>query len=93
MQDLSASDLVDFSPVYKCLHIFGLVGARAEFETYYRTQRRRQARLALDPPTSLQDNLEAYANYFHEIVGLVRKPFICSKEFTYMIDVLHYFFY
>ena len=68
-QDLSASDIVDFSPVYKCMHIFGLVGSRVEFETYYRSQRRRQARLALEPPVSMQDNLDAYTQYFHEIVG------------------------
>ena len=71
LQDLSASDLVDFSPVYKCLHIFGLLGSRPQFETYYRQQRRQQARIALEPPTAMQDNLEAYAHYFHEIVGLV----------------------
>ena len=61
--------MVDFSAVYKCLHIFTLVNARPEFETYYRQQRRRQARLALEPPVSMQDNLDAYAHYFHEIVG------------------------
>uniref|UniRef100_F6R924 Exocyst complex component EXOC6/Sec15 N-terminal domain-containing protein n=1 Tax=Ciona intestinalis TaxID=7719 RepID=F6R924_CIOIN len=66
--DLSASDLVDFSPVYKCLHIFGLVGAQAQFETYYRTQRKNQARLVLEPPATLQDNPEAFAQYFYQIV-------------------------
>nr|XP_009859216.1 exocyst complex component 6 isoform X4 [Ciona intestinalis] len=68
-EDLSASDLVDFSPVYKCLHIFGLVGAQAQFETYYRTQRKNQARLVLEPPATLQDNPEAFAQYFYQIVG------------------------
>uniref|UniRef100_H2YEW7 Exocyst complex component n=1 Tax=Ciona savignyi TaxID=51511 RepID=H2YEW7_CIOSA len=67
--DLSASDLVDFSPVYKCLHIFGLVGSQAQFETYYRTQRKNQARLVLEPPASMQDNPDAFAKYFYQIVG------------------------
>ncbi|CAK8688844.1 unnamed protein product [Clavelina lepadiformis] len=68
-EDLSASDLVDFSPVYKCLHIFGLVGSQAQFENYYRTQRRNQARLVLQPSVSMQDNPDAYRNFFHQIVG------------------------
>uniref|UniRef100_H2YEW4 Exocyst complex component n=1 Tax=Ciona savignyi TaxID=51511 RepID=H2YEW4_CIOSA len=68
-KDLSASDLVDFSPVYKCLHIFGLVGSQAQFETYYRTQRKNQARLVLEPPASMQDNPDAFAKYFYQIVG------------------------
>ncbi|XP_076812574.1 exocyst complex component 6B-like isoform X2 [Clavelina lepadiformis] len=67
--DLSASDLVDFSPVYKCLHIFGLVGSQTQFENYYRTQRRNQARLVLQPSVSMQDNPDAYRNFFHQIVG------------------------
>ena len=29
--DLSAQDLVDFSPVYKCLHIYTVLGEREEF--------------------------------------------------------------
>ncbi|XP_076812579.1 exocyst complex component 6B-like isoform X6 [Clavelina lepadiformis] len=68
-EDLSASDLVDFSPVYKCLHIFGLVGSQTQFENYYRTQRRNQARLVLQPSVSMQDNPDAYRNFFHQIVG------------------------
>ncbi|CAH3162057.1 unnamed protein product [Porites evermanni] len=46
--DKSAQDLVDFSPVYKCLYIFTVVGERETFDTYYRKQRRKQARLALE---------------------------------------------
>ena len=45
--DLSAQDLVDFSPVYKCLHIYTVLGEREEFEKYYRKQRRQQATLTL----------------------------------------------
>ena len=30
------SDLVDFSPVYRCSHIFNALGQREYFEQYYR---------------------------------------------------------
>jgi hypothetical protein len=36
---------VDFSPVYRCLHIYTVLGERDEFEKYYRKQRRQQSNL------------------------------------------------
>ena len=43
-EDLSAEDWVDFSAVYRCLHIRTVLGEREEFEKYYRKQRRQQVR-------------------------------------------------
>ncbi|CAH8494776.1 unnamed protein product [Heterobilharzia americana] len=40
-------DLVDFGPVYRCLHIHSVLNERAEFERHYCTQRRKQCQLAL----------------------------------------------
>lgn len=52
-EDLSAQDLIDFSPVYRCLHIYSVLSSRDIFETYYRKQRKKQARLVLQPPTNM----------------------------------------
>lgn len=68
--DKSAQDLVDFSPVYKCLYIFTVVGERETFDNYYRKQRRKQARLAMELSHGIRDgSLEVYKSYFHQIVG------------------------
>uniref|UniRef100_A0A673JDF1 Exocyst complex component n=1 Tax=Sinocyclocheilus rhinocerous TaxID=307959 RepID=A0A673JDF1_9TELE len=64
-----AQDLVDFSPVYRCLHIYTVLGARDTFENYYRKQRRKQARLVLQPHSSMHETLEGYRHYFNQIVG------------------------
>ncbi|TKS93020.1 Exocyst complex component 6B [Collichthys lucidus] len=48
-----AHDLVDFSPVYRCLHIYTVLGLRDVFENYYRKQRRKQARLVLQPHSNM----------------------------------------
>ncbi|MEQ2232262.1 Exocyst complex component 6B, partial [Ilyodon furcidens] len=48
-----AQDLVDFSPVYRCLHIYTVLGLRDVFENYYRKQRRKQARLVLQPHSNM----------------------------------------
>lgn len=40
-------DMVDFGPVYRCLHIHSVLRERAEFERYYCSQRRKQWQLSL----------------------------------------------
>lgn len=64
-----AQDLVDFSPVYRCLHIYTVLGLRDVFENYYRKQRRKQARLVLQPHSNMHETLEGYSRYFNQIVG------------------------
>ncbi|XP_047667209.1 exocyst complex component 6B isoform X2 [Tachysurus fulvidraco] len=64
-----AQDLVDFSPVYRCLHIYTVLGARDTFENYYRKERRKQARLVLQPHSNMHETLEGYRRYFNQIVG------------------------
>uniref|UniRef100_A0A8C2RW50 Exocyst complex subunit EXOC6/Sec15 C-terminal domain-containing protein n=1 Tax=Capra hircus TaxID=9925 RepID=A0A8C2RW50_CAPHI len=69
LQVPGAQDLVDFSPVYRCLHIYSVLGARETFENYYRKQRRKQARLVLQPPSNMHETLDGYRKYFNQIVG------------------------
>lgn len=45
--------MIDFSPIYRCLHISTVLGSRPTFETYYRAERTKQARLVLQPPTNM----------------------------------------
>lgn len=59
-EDLCAQDLIDFSPVYRCLHIFSVLGSRDTFETYYRQQRKQQARLVLQPSTNMVSHIQNY---------------------------------
>ncbi|MBN3307153.1 exocyst complex component 6B isoform X2 [Amia ocellicauda] len=66
---MGAQDLVDFSPVYGCLHIYTVLGARETFENYYRKQRRKQARLVLQPHSNMHETLNGYRRYFNQIVG------------------------
>uniref|UniRef100_A0A7N5ZUN6 Exocyst complex component n=1 Tax=Anabas testudineus TaxID=64144 RepID=A0A7N5ZUN6_ANATE len=66
---LTAHDLVDFSPVYRCLHIYTVLGDRETFENYYRKQRKKQARLVLQPQANMHETVEGYRRYFNQIVG------------------------
>ncbi|XP_070540894.1 exocyst complex component 6B-like isoform X2 [Ptychodera flava] len=68
-EEISAQDMVDFAPVYRCLHIYSVLGSREQFETYYRSQRKKQARLASQPPNNMYESLNGYVKYFHQILG------------------------
>uniref|UniRef100_A0A8K9VF24 Exocyst complex component n=1 Tax=Oncorhynchus mykiss TaxID=8022 RepID=A0A8K9VF24_ONCMY len=54
---------------YRCLHIYTVLGDRETFENYYRKQRKKQARLVLQPQSNMQETVEGYRRYFNQIVG------------------------
>ena len=75
-EDLSAPDLVDFGPVYRCLHIYTVLGEREIYERYYRKQRAQQCTLTLTPPNNMHEDIDGYRTYFHAIVGF----FVCEDH-------------
>ncbi|XP_050538117.1 exocyst complex component 6 isoform X1 [Daktulosphaira vitifoliae] len=66
---LSAQDLIDFSPVYRCIHICTVLSSRDIFDAYYRQQRREQALLTLHPPNNMHESIASYCIYLQSIVG------------------------
>uniref|UniRef100_A0A8C2HIT0 Exocyst complex component 6B n=1 Tax=Cyprinus carpio TaxID=7962 RepID=A0A8C2HIT0_CYPCA len=84
LQIPGAQDLVDFSPVYRCLHIYTVLGARDTFENYYRKQRRKQARLVLQPHSNMVRPLTALSHalsdledhILHTTQGLVNRAYV-----------------
>ncbi|XP_011874509.1 PREDICTED: exocyst complex component 6 isoform X2 [Vollenhovia emeryi] len=68
-EELSAQDLMDFSPVYRCMHIYTVLREGETFTTYYRQQRKQQARLVLQPPINMHESIIGYQTYLHGIIG------------------------
>ncbi|XP_034941407.1 exocyst complex component 6B isoform X1 [Chelonus insularis] len=68
-EELSAQDLMDFSPVYRCMHIYTVLREGETFKTYYQQQRKQQARLVLQPPINMHESIVGYQAYIHSIVG------------------------
>ncbi|KAJ2937910.1 hypothetical protein O0L34_g18734 [Tuta absoluta] len=62
-------ELVDFSPLHRCLHIHTVLGAKDDFVQYYRAQRKQQARLVLIPSGNLHDSIQSLKNYLHAVLG------------------------
>ncbi|KAF7992348.1 hypothetical protein HCN44_001673 [Aphidius gifuensis] len=68
-EELSAQDLMDFSPVYRCMHIYTVLKECDTFKLYYQIQRQQQARLVLQPPINMHENISDYQSYLYGIVG------------------------
>ncbi|VDN08177.1 unnamed protein product [Thelazia callipaeda] len=64
-EQLSAQDLIDFTPVHRCCQIFNVIGEKETFEAYYRKQRKEQAVVVIRPPKSIY----LYVKYLDEIIG------------------------
>ncbi|XP_075429414.1 exocyst complex component 6B isoform X6 [Ascaphus truei] len=74
IKEVSMSDLKDFlESIRKHSEKIGETamkqGSREIFENYYRKQRRKQARLVLQPPSNMHETLDGYRKYFYQIVG------------------------
>ncbi|XP_018355653.1 PREDICTED: exocyst complex component 6 isoform X2 [Trachymyrmex septentrionalis] len=68
-EELSAQDLMDFSPVYRCMHIYTVLREGETFKLYYRQQRKQQAELVLEPPINMHESIVEYQAYLHGIIG------------------------
>ncbi|XP_029664573.1 exocyst complex component 6B [Formica exsecta] len=68
-EELSARDLMDFSPVYRCMHIYTVLREEETFKMYYRQQRKQQARLVLQPPINMHESTIGYQTYLQGIIG------------------------
>ncbi|EPB79119.1 putative exocyst complex subunit Sec15 [Ancylostoma ceylanicum] len=67
-EKVSAQDLIDFTPVHRCCQIFNVLGAKEEFDQFYRQQRKDQCDLVIEPPTKM-NSLKHYVDYLDEIIG------------------------
>lgn len=59
---------MDFSPVYRCMHIYTVLREGETFKAYYRQQRQQQARLVLQPPINM---VKLYFNILNLIIILL----------------------
>uniref|UniRef100_A0A8C7DG55 Exocyst complex component 6B n=1 Tax=Oncorhynchus kisutch TaxID=8019 RepID=A0A8C7DG55_ONCKI len=60
--------------------LFFTQGSREQFENYYRNQRRKQARLVLQPHSNMHETLEGYRRYFNQIVFVVEDHILHTTQ-------------
>ncbi|CAG8582591.1 18435_t:CDS:10 [Dentiscutata erythropus] len=62
--------LIDFKPLYQCLHIHEELGKLSEFKTNYEEDRRAQANLVLSESYTLRDsNEKGFEAFLQDVVG------------------------
>lgn len=94
-QEALAQDKVDFSPVYRCLHIYTVLGEKEVFESYYRRERTKQARLTITPQGSAVSNSNTWT--LLRTSSLVWEMSIYKSWHTLLLkwyhwmDVVHWF--
>ncbi|PAV62595.1 hypothetical protein WR25_26425 isoform B [Diploscapter pachys] len=67
-ETMSAQDIIDYTPVHRCCQIFNVLGAKEEFEQYYRQQRSEQCQIVIEK-SSKMIQLRHYIEYLDEIIG------------------------
>lgn len=94
-EDISAQHLIDFSPIYRCLHIYSVLGSRDVFENSYRTAREKQARLVVQPTFGTVSNLRKKVStwkYFLSSSDICRFQSESVQNFqTYLRSVVGFF--
>eukprot|EP00040_Diaphanoeca_grandis_P007833 m.42503 g.42503 ORF g.42503 m.42503 type:complete len:889 (-) comp19135_c0_seq1:139-2805(-) len=71
VNDVCASDQVQFNLLHRSLHIYGVLGLRHEGELYYKNERKKQAALVLDPFVNMSklSESEVYKDCFYQVAG------------------------
>jgi len=72
-EDVSIQELIDFKPLYKCLHIHRLLGGNKSFITQYRLEREEQAALLFRIPKKRKKSninfAQLFADFLTQILG------------------------
>ncbi|VEL35199.1 unnamed protein product [Protopolystoma xenopodis] len=69
MASATLEELVDFGPVYRCLHVHSVLNEQADFERHYCSQRRKQCQLSLSLSPAQLAGLANYSEFFGGLVG------------------------
>ncbi|GMT35890.1 hypothetical protein PFISCL1PPCAC_27187, partial [Pristionchus fissidentatus] len=67
-EQISAQDMIDFTPIHRCSQIFNVLNKKETFEVYYRTQREQQCEMVCQAPSKMT-TLKHYVDWLNEIVG------------------------
>eukprot|EP01134_Creolimax_fragrantissima_P004469 CFRG4469T1 len=69
----SSSAVIDYRPMYRCLHIYSVLGVSEEFESFYIDSRKKQAVLVLEASGQAMgisgNSFRRIRNYFCQVLG------------------------
>ncbi|CAF1230429.1 unnamed protein product [Didymodactylos carnosus] len=67
--DTNITELIDFSPIYKSLHINLFLNLKDEFSKHYQREKRKQAPVIMDTPPKIHESFDAFKKYLQRVTG------------------------
>lgn len=77
---------MDFSPVYRCMHIYTVLREGDTFKAYYRQQRKQQARLVLQSPINMVNILNIQKVYLWSSVSNIPSISL-ARKYNWLSDL------
>ncbi|CAF0753822.1 unnamed protein product [Adineta ricciae] len=67
--NMNITELIDFSPIYKSLHINLFLNCKEEFSKHYQREKQKQAPVILDVPPKMHESFDAFKKYLQRVTG------------------------
>ncbi|UJR27102.1 hypothetical protein I4U23_008402 [Adineta vaga] len=67
--NMNITELIDFSPIYKSLHINLFLNCKEEFSKHYQREKQKQAPVIMDVPPKMHESFDAFKKYLQRVTG------------------------
>ncbi|CAF0914172.1 unnamed protein product [Adineta steineri] len=67
--NMNITELIDFSPIYKSLHINLFLNCKEEFSKHYQREKTKQAPVIMDVPPRMHESFDAFKKYLQRVTG------------------------
>ncbi|CAF4385459.1 unnamed protein product, partial [Adineta steineri] len=69
LMNMNITELIDFSPIYKSLHINLFLNCKEEFSKHYQREKTKQAPVIMDVPPRMHESFDAFKKYLQRVTG------------------------
>ncbi|CAF0791891.1 unnamed protein product [Didymodactylos carnosus] len=69
MTDTNITELIDFSSMYKSLHINLFLNLKDDFSKHYQREKRKQAPVIMDTPPKMHESFDSFKKYLQRVTG------------------------
>ena len=67
--NMNITELIDFSSIYKSIHINLFLNCKEEFSKHYQREKQKQAPVIMDVPPKMHESFDAFKKYLQRVTG------------------------
>jgi hypothetical protein len=67
--EMNITSLINFSSIYKSLHINLFLNSKEEFSKHYQREKQKQAPVIMDVPPKMHESFDAFKKYLQRVTG------------------------